>query len=146
MTTRPYEFLGGDGILNRSIHTALDVHDLIVEGIPAASLQHLVERMRILSAGDVLNTAIGTDIRTLHRRNPDGMRALSTEHGSRAWRFAQIIAKASDILGTQEAGEAWVLEPAIGLDNRRPIDLLASAAGAKAVKEYLTRVEYGVYM
>ena len=34
---------------------------------------------------------------------------------------------------------------AIGLDNRRPIDLLSSAAGAEAVENALTRMEYGVY-
>ncbi|MDE4063639.1 antitoxin Xre/MbcA/ParS toxin-binding domain-containing protein [Phaeobacter gallaeciensis] len=33
----------------------------------------------------------------------------------------------------------------MGLDNRRPIDLLATAAGAEAVADYLTRMEYGVY-
>ena len=48
-------------------------------------------------------------------------------------------------MGTQEAAEAWLLEPAIGLDNRRPIDLLASSAGAEAVEDCLTRLEYGVY-
>ena len=38
-----------------------------------------------------------------------------------------------------------MLAPAIGLDNRRPIDLLSSAAGAEAVENALTRMEYGVY-
>jgi putative toxin-antitoxin system antitoxin component (TIGR02293 family) len=37
-------------------------------------------------------------------------------------------------------------EPAMGLDNRRPIDLLASPAGVKMVETFLTRLEYGVYM
>ena len=35
--------------------------------------------------------------------------------------------------------------PAIGLDQRRPIDLLATPAGAKLVEDFLSRVEYGVY-
>ncbi|WP_254684063.1 antitoxin Xre/MbcA/ParS toxin-binding domain-containing protein [Phaeobacter inhibens] len=69
---------------------------------------------------------------------------LSVEQGSRAWRFAGILARASDILGGQ-AAEMWILDPAIGLENRRPIDLLASAAGAEAVEDFLTRMEYGIY-
>ncbi len=132
--------------MNKSVRTALDAHDLIVEGIPSKSLLHLVEGVRFLSAGDALNKAIGISIRTLQRRKSDTTgKVLSIEQSSRAWRFAEIIAKATDIMGTQEAAEAWILEPAIGLNNRRPIDLLASSAGAEAVEDYLTRLEYGVY-
>ncbi len=38
-----------------------------------------------------------------------------------------------------------MLAPAIGLDNRIPIDLLSTTAGVEAVEHYLTRMEYGVY-
>lgn len=33
----------------------------------------------------------------------------------------------------------------IGLDQRRPIDLLATPAGIELVEQYLTRRAYGVY-
>ena len=143
---RAFHLLGGDRIMKRSVRTALDAHDLIIEGIPSKSLLHLVESLRFLSAGDSLSKAIGIGIRTLQRLKSDSTdKVLSTEQSSRAWRFAEIMAKATDIMGTQQAAETWILEPAIGLDNRRPIDLLASSAGAEAVEEYLTRLEYGVY-
>lgn len=143
---RAYHLLGGDQIMSKSVRTALDAHDLIVAGIPSKSLLHLVEGVRFLSAGDTLNKAIGISIRTLQRRKSDTTgKVLSIEQSSRAWRFAEIIAKATDIMGTQEAAEAWFLEPAIGLNNRRPIDLLASSAGAGVIEDYLTRLEYGVY-
>jgi putative toxin-antitoxin system antitoxin component (TIGR02293 family) len=35
--------------------------------------------------------------------------------------------------------------PAIGLDQRRPIDLLTTPAGAELVETFLERLEYGVY-
>jgi len=59
--------------------------------------------------------------------------------------IAEILAHATNVLGDHESAEAWMLATAIGLDNRRPIDLLSSAAGAEAVETYLTRMEYGVY-
>jgi len=31
------------------------------------------------------------------------------------------------------------------LDQRKPIDLLATHVGAEVVEEYLSRIEYGVY-
>lgn len=143
---RAYRLLGGSKIMKRDVRSPLDAHDLIVQGIPSKSLFYLVDGVQVLSTGDVLTKAIGISIRTLQRRRSEvKQKALSPEQSSRAWRFAEIIAKATDVLGTQAAAEAWLLEPAIGLDNRRPIDLLMSTAGAEAVDDYLTRIEYGVY-
>jgi putative toxin-antitoxin system antitoxin component (TIGR02293 family) len=58
---------------------------------------------------------------------------------------AEILAKATAVLGSQQEAERWLEEPAIGLGRRRPIDLLATAAGTKIVEDFLTRVEFGVY-
>ncbi len=52
---------------------------------------------------------------------------------------------AQRVLGTDELATHWLTRPAIALDGRRPIDLLATEAGIKAVKDLLTRMEYGVY-
>ncbi|WP_416361501.1 antitoxin Xre/MbcA/ParS toxin-binding domain-containing protein [Leisingera sp.] len=88
---------------------------------------------------------MGLSHRKLMRRKPGGQRkTLSTELGSRIWRFAGILSKASDVLGDQKQAEAWLLEPAYGLDRRRPIDLLGTAAGANAIEEHITRMDYGV--
>lgn len=40
--------------------------------------------------------------------------------------------------------EQWLERPAIGLDQRRPIDLLGTPAGVELVEDYLERLEYGV--
>lgn len=143
---RAFDLLGGCKVMNRNVHSSLDAHDLIVEGLPSQALLHLVDGVRVLMVEDVLNKAIGMSLRTLQRRKAEASgKTLSTEQSSRAWRFAEIFAQATDVLGSQQAAETWLLDQAIGLDNRRPIDLLATAAGAEAVEDYLTRTEYGVY-
>ncbi len=143
---RAFDLLGGCKVINRNVHSSLDAHDLIVEGLPSQALLHLVDGVRVLMVDDVLNKAIGMSLRTLQRRKAEASgKTLSTEQSSRAWRFAEIFAQATDVLGSQQAAETWLLDQAIGLDNRRPIDLLATAAGAEAVEDYLTRTEYGVY-
>lgn len=144
---RAFQLLGGRDLINHTVRNALDAHDLIMQGISSQALIHLVSQVSVLSSGDALNKAIGMSLRTLQRKKTmeKGRDRLSPEQSSRAWQFAEILAQATDVLGSQEAAEAWMLDPAIGLDNRRPIDLLSSAAGAEAVEHHITRMEYGVY-
>jgi putative toxin-antitoxin system antitoxin component (TIGR02293 family) len=142
-----FRLLGGPEIGARDVTGPIDAHDLIVGGLPAKSLLHLVNRVSILATGDALNRAIGISLRTLQRRKADAVgKSLSAEQSSRAWRFAEVLAQASSVLGGQTAAEDWMMKPALGLDGRRPIDLLSSSAGAEAVAEHLTRLEYGVYV
>ena len=70
---------------------------------------------------------------------------LSLEQSGRMWQFAEILAKATSVLGSQEEAEQWLERPAIGLDKRRPIDLLATPAGVEMVEDFLERLAYGVY-
>ena len=49
------------------------------------------------------------------------------------------------VLGSRELAEHWLAQPALALDGQRPLDLLATAPGVEAVKDLLTRMEFGVY-
>ncbi|MFN3294883.1 MAG: antitoxin Xre/MbcA/ParS toxin-binding domain-containing protein [Gemmobacter sp.] len=144
--SRTYALLGGEAAIRAPIRNAIEAHDVLARGLPAASLLHLVDRVGFLEHGDALMKAVGVSLRTVQRRRADPTPTrLSTEQSNRTWRFAAILAEAIAVLGTQAAAEDWMNRPAIGLDNRRPVDLLATAAGAEAVAEYLTRLDYGVY-
>lgn len=70
---------------------------------------------------------------------------MSVEQAGRTWIFAEMLAWATKILGSQEAAERWLEHLAIGLDRKSPIDPLATPAGTRMVDDYLTRIEYGVY-
>jgi putative toxin-antitoxin system antitoxin component (TIGR02293 family) len=59
---------------------------------------------------------------------------------------AEILAKASATLGLQEDAERWLQTPGIGLNRQRPIDHLATRAGAEIVENFLSQLEYGVYV
>lgn len=74
-----------------------------------------------------------------------GDAVLSSDQSSWAWQLSKAVMRATDVLGSQRAAELWLLAPAMGLDNRRPIDLLATSAGAEAVENLLIRLDYGVY-
>ena len=137
--------LGGPRILRRQPESALDAHELILKGLPARALSHLMGELIVLEPTTSLGKAIGMSLRTYQRHSGGKTRPLSAEQSSRTWKFAEILAKATTIFGTQAEAEAWLQRPAIGLDQRRPIDLLSTPAGVELVEDHLQRLEYGVY-
>lgn len=70
---------------------------------------------------------------------------MPAELASRTWHFAEILAKATEVLGGRDDAERWLMREAMGLDGARPIDLLRTVQGAELVKEFLGRLEHGVY-
>jgi putative toxin-antitoxin system antitoxin component (TIGR02293 family) len=137
--------LGGRQTVPHPVKTPLDVHEVLVRGLPPAALQSLVDNLVVIRSPASLEQAIGMSIRTIQRRKRGAKKPLSREQSGRTWKFAEILATATAVLGSQEEAEQWLERPAIGLDQRRPIDLLATPAGAKLVEDFLTRLEFGVY-
>ncbi|CAN7625091.1 type II RES/Xre toxin-antitoxin system antitoxin [Pararhizobium sp. LjRoot238] len=137
--------LGGSRVLSHRLTSALDAHELLLNGLPASALDHLVGQLVFIGKTESLEKAVGMSLRTWQRRKDAPSKPLSQEQSGRAWKFAEILAKATDVLGTQAEAEQWLERPAIGLDQRRPIDLLGTPAGVELVEDHLERLEYGVY-
>lgn len=137
--------LGGSRILRRRIRSPLDAHEMLLRGLPPDALSYFINRLVVLEKDESVFKAIGMSLRTFQRRRGAPARPLSREQSGRAWKFAEILARATEVLGSQEEAEQWLERPSIGLDQRRPIDLLETPAGVELVEDYLTRIEYGVY-
>jgi putative toxin-antitoxin system antitoxin component (TIGR02293 family) len=123
----------------------LGFHELIRGGLPARSLTHFVDRLGEVRRDPALEAALGVSMRTIQRRTAAPAKPLSQEQSGKLFKFAEIVAKASDVLGSEEEAKAWLSRPAMGLNQKRPIDLLATPAGVELVEALLTRLEYGVY-
>ena len=137
--------LGGQRVLRHALRGPLDAHELLTDGLPGAALLHLVERLVHLRDSASLEKAVGMSLRTFQRHKTAPTRPLNQEQSGRTWKFAEILAKATTVFGSQDEAEQWLERPAIGLDQRRPLDLLATPAGVKLVEDHLERLEYGVY-
>ena len=140
------DLLGGTRLLRHKIRNPLDAHEMLLQGLPGQALRHLIDSLMILQLAGSLEQAIGMTLRTFQRRKDAPTKPLNQEQSGRAWKFAEILAKAIAVFGSQEEAEQWLQRPAIGLDQRRPIDLLATPAGVEIVEDFLTRLKYGVYM
>lgn len=137
--------LGGARILRHPLRNPIDAHEMLLLGLPGKALRHLVDNLSVLGKTASLEKAVGMSLRTFQRRRDAPDKPLSQEQSGRAWKFAEILAKATAVFGTQQEAEQWLERPAIGLDQRRPIDLLATPAGVEIVEDFLERIEYGVY-
>ncbi|WP_454836630.1 antitoxin Xre/MbcA/ParS toxin-binding domain-containing protein [Pseudomonas lini] len=60
-------------------------------------------------------------------------------------RRGDILALAVEVLGTQKIAERWIDQPAFGLARRTPSSFLNTPAGVCLVRDFLFRLEYGVY-
>jgi putative toxin-antitoxin system antitoxin component (TIGR02293 family) len=54
-----------------------------------------------------------------------------------------FMAQATRVLGSEAAAVEWLQTPAIGLDQRRPIDVMLT--DPQLVHDLLVRMDYGVY-
>ena len=146
-TTRTAALLGGRRTLHRSVRSRLEAHDLLQEGLPGHALKHLVDDVAILHdlQRDGLERAVGISLRTYQRRLAALDKPLSPEQSGRTWKFAEILIRSIDLLGSRAEAERWLAGPVMALDQRKPIDLLSTPAGVESIEDHLTRMEYGVY-
>jgi len=140
------KLLGGPRVLRQPLRSPLDAHELLLQGLPGTALSHLVENLVVLDKTDSLEKAVGMSLRPFQRRKDAPTKPLSQEQSGRTWKFAEILAKSTQVLGSQEEAEQWLERPAVGLDGRRPIDLLATPAGVELVEDFLERLAFGVYV
>ena len=142
---RVTSLLGGLRVLKSRPSTELEVHRLLKSGLPQKALDHLVVSVNIVKGGRHFEDAFGMTYRTYQRRKDPGTQPLSPEQSSKTWTFARVLAKATEVVGSQEAAEKWISEPVMGLDRQVPLELLQTPAGVDLVNAFLTRLEYGVY-
>jgi putative toxin-antitoxin system antitoxin component (TIGR02293 family) len=117
---------------------------MLNRGLPRGALTSLIEKLHDIPVIEV-SEALGVSVRTLQRHKASPAALLDVQQSGRTWKFAEILAKATRMLGSQEEAEQWLRRPAIGLNQQRPVDLLTTPAGVKLVEDYLGRLEYDGY-
>ncbi len=141
---RSSKLLGGKRVFKREPRSRLEVHEAIVGGLPARALVNVMASLQALRQEDVAK-ALGVSVRTYQRILEEPSALLSTDQSGRAWKFAEIVARAIDVFGGAEQAVAWLQGEATALDGRQPIELLRTPSGTELVEQLLGRLEYGVY-
>lgn len=132
----------------KSLHIGnpIELHERIAEGLPRRTMVYLIENLTILTLAESFK-ALNLSSRTWHRIKADKKQSapLNADQSARVWNLAEVLTKAEEVFGDREDGEQWLATPAIGLNSRRPIDLLATPQGAELVRTLLDQMAYGVY-
>ena len=142
---RVAELPGGGAMLQSSLASSMDTHALIRRGLPSRSAQHLIAALKADHDPVQVARVLGMSVRTVQRLKATPDKRVSLEVSRRTWQFAEILALTNEVLGSQDEAEAWLEEPALALDQARPIDLLETPTGLEMVRVLLSRIAYGVY-
>ena len=145
-TARTAKFLGGGRKVGATIFSPLSAHDVLERGLPTKALLHVLDGLTALDRAAVLSKAIGISERTLQRARLKPAALLPTDVSARIWSFAQVLSRATDVFGTQQAAEEWLQRPAMALENRTPLSLLSTPEGREMVLTVLGQIDYGVYI
>lgn len=140
-TTVLVELLGGKKTLDRDVRSDLDLADAIRTGLPYRAVEHVLES-GLLSASEAYEL-VGSR-RSLLRKKNEG-KPLSSSESDRLSRVVRVISRAEEAIGEREKAHRWLRKPNRALGGRRPLDLLDSDVGARAVEQVLGRIEHGVH-
>ena len=127
-----------------SPRTGLKAHDLVAKGIGVAEAKQVMAGFTVINEKQFYSV-LGITPRTMQRRAASASKTLDANATDRALRLVSVMSQAQEVLGSQDAAERWLSSPAMGLDQRVPMDLLQSSEGTAMVKTLLSRMEYGVY-
>ena len=141
MAASTVDFLGGQACFNDVEPTALELCDIIQVGLPALALKALKKRADLTNAE--LAKALGVSEKTIERANQQEPKPMNPTISDRLFRLARVLELAADVLTDEIQAVDWLRSAQFGLAGRIPLELLATDAGAEAVKEELLRIKFG---
>jgi putative toxin-antitoxin system antitoxin component (TIGR02293 family) len=121
--------------------SGLHVGEQIEEGLSAGVIDRIKKALGIPDRQ--LSATLGLSARTMTRLRKS-KRRLPLPVGDRLYRLARTFTLAVDVLEDPTRAKEWLHTPQVGLNNRIPLDVLATEAGAREVEDLLRRIDLGV--
>ena len=107
--------------------------------VPYVSIEETAAKLGV--DGETILRIMGVAPRTAARRKRE--RSLKAVEADRLFRIVRVLDDAVRVFGTEEKAAQWLRAPHPLLWHQSPLELLDSDAGAKAVTDELTRIDYG---
>lgn len=130
------EAMGGAPVLKTPVHSMLDLHDVVVRGVPKAAVAFLARRYaEVMPAHDF--AAIIASASTMKRPGP-----LSLAAGERVQRVARLSALADRAFGDRDKGVAWLTTAHPMLGDTTPLAMARTEIGARQAERLLANIIY----
>ena len=115
-----------------------DLARLVEERLPLASVEAL--SACCMSDEEIYSFIVPrrTLVHRKARREP-----LTHEESDRAVRFARIASLAEEVFGNDAKAARWLRKPKSRFQQRAPLEMLRTEAGARLVEEMLLQLDYG---
>ena len=138
LTNATATILGGRKAIGAAVDTDADMTKAVELGFSVGTLDALKE----YGVTDKEISYLIIKPRTLsHRKAGNGR--LTVEESDRAARVARIMALAERTFANREKADRWLHKNLVSLDDRRPIDLIQTTAGARLVEDILAKIAWG---
>jgi putative toxin-antitoxin system antitoxin component (TIGR02293 family) len=131
--------LGGKRTLGRTLSNDRDMSEAIRHGFPPAVVEKLMQASGLTLKE--LASALDLSPRSLQRRRRSGK--LARYESDRLYRFARLVAIATEYLGGQERARRWLKHPNRALGGLAPVAAIDTEVGARQVENTLGRIAYG---
>ena len=139
LATVAADHLGGVATLGCEVRSDTDFAKVVEAGLPPDALSTLTK----CGVSEKEITALIINPRTLSHRRANGQR-LSVDESDRAARVARTVALAEQAFANREKASRWLRLELQVLNDRRPIDLIRTQAGARLVEAELARIAWGI--
>lgn len=136
------EWLGGRKALGKTIVSSYDLADVIEKGLYPSALDR-VKAFLGLTDREV-SSALDISEKTVWRLRRQRSHRLPVSTSDRLYRIARLSALAEQVLEDRERAREWLRSPQIGLNERVPLELMRTEAGAREIEDLLIRIEHGV--
>jgi len=133
------DFIGGEKVLHTPAPTARDLIELVRQGLPIQAVDGLVAQGHLTPAE--LDRLVLPRKTLYHRRK---LGRLTAGQSDRLLRVARILALAEETFANRAKAQAWLRRPTQPLAGERPLDLLDTEEGARAVEQLLGHIAYGI--
>ena len=110
------------------------------QGIPAKEFFSVVQQTGI--SQEKLASLLEVSPRTLNRYRREG-KNLSAKESELLIKLSLLLKRGAEIFGTTEAFTVWLAEPAYGLDQQVPFELLFTSEGVNLVADEVERIAFG---
>jgi len=107
-------------------------------GLSTSAVQVLAQQLGVPQ--QTLLDVVGISRSSLSRRE-----RLLADESDRLSRVADVYRRVRNVVGDEESARRWLTQPCLALGDLTPLSLLDTDEGTQAVRDEITRIQWGVF-